>query len=291
MHLRRVWHSPMQRRLCESAKIKVYGPVQMSTKATNKELQLGKRKEDLEGTKGVLFHGLRLVTREGFTSEKRSIGLSRGALQLACANGYERFNAVDSDLDVNKPKETTLQNDERPSAIAIMPNCNGKNTSSVSVAFPLQAASLPAKCRTFSHFKTTFADYAHQCHNLLRKNRCHPNIVKRWVQLTQLSKAQGRLSQPEFAPEQLVPVLECGIERFLEEHKFKVEVDPTRPFQQYGKGTHPLELGRGRFLISQGLNGKDFFVVGWNERGKEDDNPRLGPSLKDDNFPPMLTEW
>ncbi|KAI5657603.1 hypothetical protein M9H77_26396 [Catharanthus roseus] len=26
----------------------------------------------------------------------------------------------------------------------------------------------------------------------------------------------------------------CGIERFLEEHNSKVEVDPTRPFQQYG---------------------------------------------------------
>lgn len=71
----------------------------------------------------------------------------------------ERPNAVDNDLDVDKPKETTLQNDERPSAIAIMPDCNGKNTSSVSVAFPLQAASLPAKGKTFSHFETTFADY------------------------------------------------------------------------------------------------------------------------------------
>lgn len=37
--------------------------------------------------------------------------------------------------------------------------------------------------------------------------------------------------KPEFAPEQLVPVLECGIERFLEEHNSKAEVDPTRPFQ------------------------------------------------------------
>ncbi|KAI5666623.1 hypothetical protein M9H77_16476 [Catharanthus roseus] len=27
------------------------------------------------------------------------------------------------------------------------------------------------------------------------------------------------------------------------------------------------------------------------QRGKEDDNPQLGSSLKDDNCPPMLTEW
>ena len=63
-----------------------------------------------------------------------------------------RPNAVDNDMDVDKPKET-LQNDERPSAVAIMLYCNGKNTSSVSVAFPLQAAvrrSLPAKGKTFS---------------------------------------------------------------------------------------------------------------------------------------------
>ncbi|KAI5672940.1 hypothetical protein M9H77_13304 [Catharanthus roseus] len=71
----------------------------------------------------------------------------------------ERPNAVDNDLDVDKPKETTLQNDERPSAIAIMPDCNGKNTSCILMAFPLQAATLPAKGKTFSHFKTTFADY------------------------------------------------------------------------------------------------------------------------------------
>lgn len=65
---------------------------------------------------------------------------------------YERPNAVDNDLDVDKPKET-LKNDERPSVVAIMLDCHGKKTSSVSVAFPLQAAvrrSLPAKGNTFS---------------------------------------------------------------------------------------------------------------------------------------------
>ena len=53
---------------------------------------------------------------------------------------YERPNAVDNDLDVEKSKET-LKNDERPSVIAIMLYCHRKKTStSVSVAFPLQAA-------------------------------------------------------------------------------------------------------------------------------------------------------
>lgn len=65
---------------------------------------------------------------------------------------YERPNAVDNDLDVEKSKET-LKNDERPSVVAIMLYCHGKKTSSVSVAFPLQAAvrrSPPAKGKTFS---------------------------------------------------------------------------------------------------------------------------------------------
>lgn len=66
--------------------------------------------------------------------------------------GEDRPKAVDNDLDVEKSKET-LKNDERPSVVAIMLYCHGKKTSSVSVAFPLQAAvrrSPPAKGKTFS---------------------------------------------------------------------------------------------------------------------------------------------
>ncbi|KAI5672944.1 hypothetical protein M9H77_13308 [Catharanthus roseus] len=168
----------------------------------------------------------------------------------------EQPNAVDNNLDIDKPKETTLQNDERSSAITIRPDYNGKNASSVSVAFPLQAASLPAKCKTFSHFEMTFADYE-SCEAYEQEPKYSPELYE--VTLSR-DYRENYAQQEDFSNQ-----LEKGdpgisykvkIERFLEEHNSKTEVNPTRPFQRYGKGTHPFEPGRERFLISQGLNGK-----------------------------------